>query len=106
MIWKGILCGLAFVVIAFLVGWFRQTIRIVRLQNLLENEWDGFMGYLMNVSSYTKEWDYDANPIPGAMRLVYRSFGVNQTMYLKYNGSLPIMKAIDKLISDYRSTRK
>lgn len=106
MIWKGLLLGLAFVVIAFLVGWFRQSLRIVRLQTLLENEWDSFMGYLLNVSSYSREWEYDTKPIPGAMRLVYRSFGVNQTMYLKYNGQLPIMKAIDKLISDYRSMRR
>lgn len=102
MIGKGLLWGLAFVVIAILFGWIRETMRIVKLQNLLSNEYASFMGYLMTVCAAEREWEFSDTPLPDSMRLVYRSFGVNHTMYLKYSGPLSRGKAIDKLIANYQ----
>lgn len=103
MIWKGLLWGIVLVLVAFVVGWIRNSARVVKLQKLLTNDFFRFTGYLYMKVGEAEHWEAGYDPIPGAMRLLFEQHGTNQCFYMKYKGGKTMMKAIDDLIADYRS---
>lgn len=99
---KEIVFGVCFVFIAYAIGWVRRTVRYVRLQNLLSEDFFNFTSYIHMGHGDAEGWEISYDKNPGDLKLVYRSpVGGYDTIYLRNTINRLSIRGIDKLIDGY-----